>query len=43
MFKLLGMPYDIQAQKVSIISSIVDQSHSIVKKKVLLKSIMLSG
>jgi hypothetical protein len=44
MFKLLlGMPYDIEAQKVSILSSIVDQSHSIIKKKVRLQSIMLSG
>jgi hypothetical protein len=33
MFKLLGKPYDIEAQKVSILSSIVDQSHSIIKKK----------
>jgi hypothetical protein len=27
MFKLLGMPYDIEAQNVSILSLIVDQSH----------------
>jgi hypothetical protein len=32
MFKLLGMPYDVEARKVSILSSIVDQSHSIIKK-----------
>jgi hypothetical protein len=32
MFKLLGMPYDIEAHKVSILSSIVDQSDSIIKK-----------
>jgi hypothetical protein len=42
MFKSLGMPYDIEAQKVSILSSIVDQSHSIIKK-VRLQSIMLPG
>jgi hypothetical protein len=32
MFKLLLMPYDIEAQKVGILSLIVDQSHSIIKK-----------
>jgi hypothetical protein len=32
MFKLLGMPYDVEEQKVSILSSIVDQSYSIIKK-----------
>jgi hypothetical protein len=32
--KLLGTPYDIKAQKVSILSLIVDQSHSIIKKGV---------
>jgi hypothetical protein len=42
MFKLLGTPYDVEAQKVSILSLIVDQSHSIIKKKVHLQSIMLS-
>jgi hypothetical protein len=30
MFELLGMPYDVEAQKVSIPSLIVDQSHSII-------------
>jgi hypothetical protein len=30
MFKLLGTPYDVEARKVSILSSIVDQSHSII-------------
>jgi hypothetical protein len=30
MLKLLGTPCDIEAQKVSILSSIVDQSHSII-------------
>jgi hypothetical protein len=37
MFKLLGMPYDIEAQKVSILSSIVDQRHSIIKKRCISK------
>ena len=37
MFKLLGTPYDIEAQKVSILSSIVDQSHSIIKKRCVSK------
>ena len=32
MFKLLGMPYDVEEQKVSILSSIVNQSYSIMKK-----------
>jgi hypothetical protein len=32
MFKLLGMPYDVEDQEVSILSSIVDQSYSIMKK-----------
>jgi hypothetical protein len=43
MFKLPGTPYDVEAQKVSILSLIVDQSHSVIKKKVHLESIMLSG
>jgi hypothetical protein len=33
MFKLLGMPYDVEDQNVSILSSIVDQSYSIMKRK----------
>jgi hypothetical protein len=33
MFKLLGMLYDVDEQKVSILSSIVDQSYSIMKRK----------
>jgi hypothetical protein len=37
MFKLLGTPYDVKAQKVSILSLIVDQSHSIIKKRCISK------
>jgi hypothetical protein len=33
MFKLLGMPYDVEEQKFSILSSIVNQSYSIMKKR----------
>ena len=33
MFKLLGMPYDVEEQKVSILSLIVNQSYSIMKKR----------
>jgi hypothetical protein len=33
MFNLLGMPYDVEEQKVSILSSIVNQSYLIMKKR----------
>jgi hypothetical protein len=42
-FKLLGMPYDVEDRKVSILSSIVDQSYSIIKKQVWLSGIILSS
>jgi hypothetical protein len=37
MVKLLGMPYYVKAQKVSILSLIVDQSHSIINKRCVTK------